>query len=106
LEHLVTIELFGQPYTFKAETEASKAREVADLLRGEVQKVQDQHAGPANYIPKLTVLVIAALNIANHAIQLKKEYGEFVTQTAERCEALDRLIDQGLNEFQSRRLCG
>jgi hypothetical protein len=42
LEHFVTIELFGQPYTFKSDAEASKAKEVADLLLQEVAKIQEQ----------------------------------------------------------------
>jgi cell division protein ZapA (FtsZ GTPase activity inhibitor) len=103
LEHLVTIELFGQPYTFKADTNAAEAKEVADLLRREVQKVQDQHAGQSTYIPKLTVLIIAALNIANHTLQLKKDYGEFVDKTADRCGVLNRMLDEGLHEIRSLR---
>jgi cell division protein ZapA (FtsZ GTPase activity inhibitor) len=103
LEHLVTIELFGQPYTFKADTEAVEAKEVADLLRREVDKIQDQQAGQSTYIPKLTVLIIAALNIANHSMQLKKDYGEFVDKMADRCGVINRMLDDGLNEIRSLR---
>jgi hypothetical protein len=51
LEHIVTIELFGQPYTFKADTEMVKANQIAELLLHEVQKVEDQQAGPSTHIP-------------------------------------------------------
>lgn len=103
MEQLVTIELFGQPYTFKADTEADEAKEVADLLRREVEKIQNQQVGQSTYIPKLTVLIIAALNIANHTTQLKKDYGEFIDKMAERFGALNRMLDDGLNEVQSLR---
>jgi hypothetical protein len=36
LEQLVTIELFGQQHTFKAESDENEAKEVADLLAKEV----------------------------------------------------------------------
>jgi cell division protein ZapA (FtsZ GTPase activity inhibitor) len=102
----VTIELFGQPYTFKADTEATEAREVADLLRREVEKVQDQQAGQSTYIPKLTVLIIAALNIANYTMQLKKNYGEFENKMTERFGILNRRLDEGLHEIRSLRHYG
>jgi len=106
LENMVTIKLFGQPYTFKADTEVAKANEVADLLAREVQKVQDQPTGPSTYIPKLTILILAALNIANHIVQLKKNTGDFVDQMAERCEALNRKLDEGLTQLQTFRQYG
>jgi cell division protein ZapA (FtsZ GTPase activity inhibitor) len=106
LEQVVTIELFGQPYTFKTDTEVAKANEVADLLSREVQKVQDQPTGPSTHIPKLTILILAALNIANNIMQLKKETGDFVDQMAERCEALNRMLDEGLKQLQTLRRYG
>jgi cell division protein ZapA (FtsZ GTPase activity inhibitor) len=103
LEHLVTIELFGQPYTFKADTEAELAEEIAGVLTREVQKVQNQQAGQAVHIPKLTILIIAALNIANRIVELKKDTSEFVDKISERYEGLNRMLDEGLNRFQSVR---
>ena len=100
---MVTIELFGQPYTFKADTEVAKANEVADLLMREVQKIQDQPMGPSTHIPKLTILILAALNIANNVMQLKKNAGDLVDQMAERCEALNRMLDEGLTQLQTLR---
>jgi cell division protein ZapA (FtsZ GTPase activity inhibitor) len=103
---MVTIELFGQPYTFKADTAVAKANEVAELLTSEVQKAQDQPKGPSTHIPKLTILILAALNIANRVIQLKRDSGAFVDQLAERCEMLNRMLDDGLKQLQTFRHYG
>ena len=46
LEQTVTIELFGQPHTFKTDTDVTKAREVADLLVKEVERVKSQQIDP------------------------------------------------------------
>lgn len=97
MEHFVTIELFGQPYTFKSDAEASKAKEVADLLVQEVAKIQEQQGGPSAHIPKLTILILAALNITNRIVQLKNEYGEFTEKMAERSDRLNRMLDEGLD---------
>jgi len=103
LEHMVTIELFGQSHTFKADTEAARANEVADLLKREVEKVQDQQTGSSTHIPKLTILILAALNIAQNIIQLNKDAGDIVDQIARRCEALNRMLDEGLVQLTSLR---
>ena len=103
MEHFVTIELFGQPYTFKSDAEASKAKEVADLLVQEVAKIQEQQGGPSAHIPKLTILILAALNITNRITQLKNDYGEFAEKMAERSGRLDRMLDEGLNLTQPLR---
>ena len=103
MEHMVTIELFGQSHTFKADTEAARANEVADLLKREVKKVQDQQTGSSTHIPKLTILILAALNIAQNIIQLNKDGGDIVDQIARRCEALNRMLDEGLVQLTSLR---
>lgn len=103
MEHMVTIELFGQSHTFKADTEAARANEVADLLKREVEKVQDQQTGSSTHIPKLTILILAALNIAQNIIQLNKDAGDIVDQIARRCEALNRMLDEGLVQLTSLR---
>ncbi len=103
MDQFVTIELFGQPYTFKADTEAAKAREVADYLVGEVNKIQDQQTAQIPHISKLTILIIAALNMAHQILQLKKDTGEIVGQISNRCEELNRMLDEGMKPFASLR---
>jgi cell division protein ZapA (FtsZ GTPase activity inhibitor) len=100
LEHMVTIEIFGQPYTFKADTEMVKANEVADLLRREVQKAQDQQMGSSTHIPKLTIMILAALNIAYHIIQFQNDTEGFISQLTSRCDALNHMLDERLNQLR------
>jgi cell division protein ZapA (FtsZ GTPase activity inhibitor) len=101
LEQIVTIEILGQPYTFKADTETVRANQVADLLLREVQLVQDQQPGPSTNIPKLTLMILAALNIAQQIIQLKTDAESFMTQLTMRCEALNRMLDEGLDQLRT-----
>ena len=103
MEHMVTIELFGQPHTFKADTEVAKANEVADLLKREVEKVQDQQTGSSTHIPKMTILILAALNIAHNIIQSNKNADDIVGHITNRCEALNRMLDEGLTQLRALR---
>jgi cell division protein ZapA (FtsZ GTPase activity inhibitor) len=103
LEHIVTIELFGQPYTFKADTEMVKANQIAELLLHEVQKVEDQQAGPSTHIPKLTLMILAALNIAHNIIQLRNDTENLKAQLTARCDTLNHMLDEGLIQLQALR---
>jgi cell division protein ZapA (FtsZ GTPase activity inhibitor) len=106
LDQFVTIELFGQPYTFKADIEAAKAREVADFLVREVNKIQDQQAAKIPHNSKLTILIIAALSMAHQILQLKKDSGEIFGHISNRCEELNHMLDEGLKPFVSLRHYG
>jgi cell division protein ZapA (FtsZ GTPase activity inhibitor) len=106
LDQFVTIELFGQPYTFKADNEAVNAREVADFLVGEVNKIQDQQSAQIPHISKLTILIIAALNMAHQILKLKKDTEGIIGNLSVRCEELDHMLEEGLKPFASLRHYG
>ena len=84
MEQMVTIELFGQPYTFKAESDVETAKAVADLLVKEVDKVQNQQSGQLSNISNLTILILAALNIANENMELKRNHSKLLDDVNQR----------------------
>ncbi len=97
MEHFVNIELFGQAYTFKSDAEAATAEQAAELLAQEVAQVQQlQHSGPTSNIPKLTLLILAGLNLANRMLQVRGEFGECIEKLSERSDRLNRVLDEGL----------
>ena len=93
MDQLVTIELFGKPYTFKAESEVEKAKEVAGLLTKEVSRVESQQTGEASTASQLTTLMLAALNIAYQNMELEQNYSKFLQDISERSSKLIRKID-------------
>ena len=93
MDQLVTIELFGKPYTFKSESEVNKAKEVADLLTKEVSRVQSQQSGDSSATSQLTTLMLAALNIAHQNMELENNYSKFLQDISERSAKLIRKID-------------
>ncbi len=93
MEQLVTIELFGQPYTFKAESEVTEAKNVANSLVKEVEKVEGQLTGQSSDFSKLTILIIAALNIANENFELKKNHSNFLQEIFRRSASLIHTLD-------------
>jgi len=96
LEKTVTIELFGQPHTFKADSEVTKEKEVADLLVKEVARVENQQSGQSSNISNLAILMLAALNIANEHMELKRNYSRLLRDVTERTAGLNRTLDNSV----------
>ena len=96
MEQLVKIELFGQPYTFKTESGATNAKEVADYLVKEVAKIETQHLSKSS-VTKLTTLILAALNIANENIELKKNHSDLLKNISIRSTNLIRALEAAVN---------
>lgn len=94
MEQLVTIELFGKQHTFKAESEANKAKEVADLLTEEVTRIEGQQAGGSSAASDFTTLMLAALNIAHQKLELENRYSKFTQDLSERSQRLIRQLDE------------
>ena len=101
MEQLVTIELFGKPYSFKAKSEVKKAKEVADFLAKEVSRVESQQSGESSTASDLTTLMLAALNIAHQNMELEKNYSKFKQDIAERSANLIRKIDEHVQEMET-----
>ena len=93
MEQLVTIGLFGHPFTFKAEADAAKVKEVADFLVEEVNKAEVQLSSRSSNITKRIILVLAALNIANEYFELKRNHNDLLQNISERSGRLIRKVE-------------
>ncbi len=93
MEQVVKITLFGRPFTFKADGATESAQEVADFLAGEVARVESQHKRAAANISDLAIMILAALNIANENIQLKKNDPDFWRRLSDRSALIIRKLD-------------
>ncbi len=96
MEQLVTIDLFGQSYTFKTDSEFFKAEEVADFLVKEVEKVESQHSVKTLDVTKFTILILAALNIANENFEIKRNDSEFLNNTSQRLNRIIRTLNENI----------
>lgn len=94
MDDIVTIELFGDTYTFKAEDGVANAKSVADHLIKEVDKVEKQFSGKSSHVTRYTLLLVAALNISNEYIELKRRHDDLIENLADKQESLSRKIDK------------
>lgn len=96
MNDIVTIELFGQKYSFKADRGVADADEVADLLVQEVASVEKKLSNDSSKLNKITILTLAALNITNEYINLKNKHANLQEKISERSALLVNKIDVNL----------
>ena len=88
MDQHVTIEIFGHPFTFKADRDISKAKEVAAYLEEEVGKVERQLSDSSVSINKRAILILAALNIANEYFEMKENQAVLLEMMAQKTTGL------------------
>ena len=88
MNQLVKIEVFGQPYTFRAEDGGAHAQEVADYLVEEITRYQELDAGKDANANSLAILLSVALNLANENFELKSKQSELMKDLSQRAGQL------------------
>jgi cell division protein ZapA len=78
LDQLLTIEVLGQPFTFKTDSDASESRAVADYVANTVKRVKSQCAPNTPTPDKRAILILAALNITSEFFELKKKHQQLL----------------------------
>jgi len=73
LEQLITINIFGQRYTFMAEEGLIDPQSVADFLMDEVRKVETGQTENIAETNRFVMLLQAALNISSSHLKLKQQ---------------------------------
>ena len=103
MEQLLTIEIFGQPYTFQTDLDLTKAKAVADTLVHEVRQIESQQKKSGKDLSKNTMLVLAALNIAMQNAELKEKHEDLIKTILMRAERIILSLDEeGVTDETSR----
>ena len=97
MDQLLTIEVLGQPFTFKTDSKESEARAVADYVSKSVDQVRLQCAHQVPTPDKRAILILAALNIANEYFDLKKKYQEILDDINQRSVHLLNTLETQVN---------
>jgi cell division protein ZapA (FtsZ GTPase activity inhibitor) len=97
VDQLLTIDVLGQPFTFKTDSNESEARAVADFVAESVDQVKSQCAHQVPPPDKRAILILAALNIANEYFDLKKKHQEILNAINQRSVQLLNTLETQVN---------
>ncbi len=98
MDQLLTIEVLGQPFTFKSDSDASESRAVADFVANTVKRVKSQCTTQNTPTPdKHAILILTALNITRELFELKKKHQQLL-------DDIDKRSVDLLNALEARTL--
>jgi cell division protein ZapA (FtsZ GTPase activity inhibitor) len=96
LEQVLTIEILGQPFAFKTDSDESSAKAVADFVVKSVDQARRQCAQKTLSPDKGAVLILTALNIANEYLDLKEKHQKLLHDIGQRSKNLLNTLESQL----------
>lgn len=96
MDQLLTIEVLGQPFTFKTDSDKTDAKAVADYVVQAVNSIHAQGNQKAQLLDKRAILILAALNIANDYFNLHKKYQQLLQDIDHRSANLIQVLETQL----------
>ena len=88
MEQVLTIEILGQPFSFKTDVDVADAREVAAYVAQSIDQAKAQCSGGTSNPDKRAILVLTALNITNEYFELKRKHQQLLQTINQRSENL------------------
>ena len=96
MEQVLTIEVLGQPFTFKTDSDESNARAVADFVVKSVDQAKKQCAQKTLSPDKGAILILTALNIANEYFDLRQKHQKLMQDMSKRSTNLLNSLESQL----------
>ena len=93
MDQVLTLEILGQPFSFKADVDVSDAKAVADYVIASVDRAISQCAHKAASPDKRAILILTALNITNEYFELRKRHQQLLQDLDQRSEDLLKTLE-------------
>jgi len=97
VDQVLTLDILGQPFTFKADVDVADAKAVADYVVESVDRARSQCAQKTAGIDKRAILILTALNITNEYFELKKRHQRLLDDLNQRSEDLLQSLETHCN---------
>ena len=96
LDKIETIELFGVDFRFRSEGSAVDFNEIAEYLKHHVQVAEEQFEFKSSDKNKLSILLLAAMNMSKDFQELKLAHSKLEIDVYQRLASLVKKIDKGI----------
>ena len=96
MEQMITIEILGQRYTFKADDGLVDPQNVAHFLMEEVRKLETGQADQTADTNRFVMLLQAALNISSDHLKLKQQLAAVSDRISLKTERLHGALNRSV----------
>jgi len=94
LAQKVTINVFGEEFTFETQASQAQASQVAEYVAQQVQLAEVGLGGASGPKKKIAVMVLAAMGIAHEYMDLKADHEAFLERMKARSKEILRRVDE------------
>lgn len=96
MDNIVTIEVFGETFRFRPESETVDSNRIAEHLKATVAEAEEQFEAGMHGKNKLAILLMAAMNISKEFHEMKAAYNRLEDYVDSRAASLIEKIDNGV----------
>jgi len=97
VDEIITIELLGESFRFRAEEGTVDPKQIAMQLMETLKEVETRFPEHSRKTNKLAILMLAALNITKRYVELQENHTCFMQMVSTRANQLDRIIGNGVH---------
>ncbi len=97
MDQVLTLEILGQPFTFKADVDDTDAKAVADYVIESVDRASSQCAKKGGSPDKRAILILTALNITNEYFEMRKRHQRLLHDINQRSDDLLQSLESQVN---------
>ena len=89
MDKIITVEILGQEYQFKADPRREDAEDIVNFLKTKVEEIQEKVKNISDH----KIIILAALGIVSEYYQLRREFETYRGLMAEKSKKLIDTID-------------
>lgn len=104
LDELVVIEIFGEEYRFRPDTEVENPEQVAQHLKHYIKESEALFQNKPSDKNKIVILLLAAMNLSRDFHELKVKCSEFEKETEKRVSSILEKINKGFEKNRNFKL--
>ena len=101
LDELVVIEIFGEEYRFRPDSQVENPEQVVQHLKRYIKESETLFQNKASDKNKIVILLLAAMNMCRDFDELKEKYSGLERETENRISSMLEKINKGFEENTS-----
>ncbi|MFA5904706.1 MAG: cell division protein ZapA [Desulfobacula sp.] len=98
MDELVVIEIFGEEYRFRPDSQVENPEQVVQHLKKYIKESESLLQNRPSDKNKIVTLLLAAMNLSRDFNELKIKYSELETETEKKVTSMLEKIDKGFEE--------
>ncbi len=104
MDGLVVIELFGEEYRFKPDSQVEDPEQVAQHLKKHIKEAEVLFNRNPSDKNKIVILLLAGMNLSKDFHELKRKFSELENETEKKVSSILEKLNKGIEKDTAYKL--